>query len=198
MRYVVARSVAGVLALAALGNGAHAVEGLAVDRDAPWPRWQARLSIHTDALSWRNDVGDGASAGPRLRSLGVMGDYYFLSAPLGERSSGGFRATSGVLLGQASGAWALPAGGAANVGRRHVGAPGSADATLDGTVPYAGVGYSALSLHGGWGFSADLGLMAVGSRVRLGQAAGATQRLDEAVRDLRLMPVLQLGVSYSF
>jgi len=184
-----------MLAFAAVG-GAHAGEGLAVNRDAAWPKWQARLSIQTAPADWRNALHDGA-AGQRLRSFGVMGDYYFLRAPLGEHSRGGFRATSGVVLGQASGAWGLPVGGTSSVGRRHS-AFGAADASLDGTVPYAGVGYSALAANGGWGFTADLGLMAVGSRVRLGQAGAATPRLDELVRDLRLMPVLQLGVSYSF
>jgi hypothetical protein len=181
--------------MAALG-GAQAGEGLDVGRDAQlWPRWQARLSIHTGPT----DLPSGAGWGSNLRSLGVMGDYYFLRAPLGERSSGGFRATSGVLLGQSTGAWALPAGGAANIGRRQS-ALAPTDGAPDGqsTAPYAGVGYSALAANGGWGFSADLGLLAVGSRVRFGQPPGAAQRLDDAVRDLRLMPVLQLGVSYSF
>lgn len=196
MRYAVGRSFGWMLAFAALG-GAHAGEGLAVNRDAAWPKWQARLAIQTAPADWRSALQDGATVGHRLRSFGVMGDYYFLRAPLGEHSSGGFRATSGVVLGQASGAWALPAGGASSVGRRHS-AFGAADASLDGTVPYAGVGYSALAANGGWGFTADLGLMAVGSRVHLGQAGAVTQRLDDLVRDLRLMPVLQLGVSYSF
>lgn len=194
-RYAVRMSIGWVLAAAALGS-AQAGEGLNVNRDAQlWPRWQARLSIHTGPA----DPSSGAAWGSNLRSLGVMGDYYFLRAPLGERNHGGVRATSGVLLGQATGAWALPAGGASSVGRRHS-ALAPADAASDGlgTAPYAGVGYSSLAANGGWGFSADLGLMAVGSRVRLGQQPGAAQRLDDAVRDLRLMPVLQLGVSYSF
>ena len=188
-------SIGWLLAMAALG-GAHAGEGLDVGRDAQlWPRWQARLSIHTGPT----DLPSGASWGSNLRSLGVMGDYYFLRAPLGEHSNGGFRATSGVLLGQSTGAWALPAGGAANIGRRQSAlAPTDGAPDGQGTAPYAGVGYSALAANGGWGFSADLGLLAVGSRVRFGQPPGAAQRLDDAVRDLRLMPVLQLGVSYSF
>ena len=195
-RYAARVSIGWVLAAAALGS-AQAGEGLNVSRDAQlWPRWQARLSIHTGPT----DLPSGAAWGSNLRSLGLMGDYYFLRAPLGERSNGGFRATSGVLLGQAAAAaWALPAGGPSSVGRRHsalVSVDGMAEGR--GTTPYAGIGYSALAANGGWGFSADLGLMAVGSRVRLGQPPGAAQRLDDAVRDLRLMPVLQLGVSYSF
>jgi hypothetical protein len=64
-----------------------------------------------------------------------------------------------------------------------------------GAVPYLGVGYTGLSLRGGWGFSADVGL--VGSGVRLGRSVNGTQA-DELLRELRLTPILQLGVSYSF
>ena len=45
-----------------------------------------------------------------------------------------------------------------------------------------------------------VGLMALnaGSAVRFGRLLSGTQSVDELVRDLRLTPVLQLGVSYSF
>jgi hypothetical protein len=76
---------------------------------------------------------------------------------------------------------------------------GPADASL--TLPYVGVGYSNRWLSGpssglsAWGISADVGLLAASPRsaVRLGQ-----QALDDTVRDLRLAPVLQLGVSYTY
>ena len=59
-------SIGWLLAMAALG-GAHAGEGLDVGRDAQlWPRWQARLSIHTGPT----DLPSGASWGSNLRSLG--------------------------------------------------------------------------------------------------------------------------------
>lgn len=182
--------------LAAFGS-AHAGEGLDSQREAPWPRWQARVSIQTAPAPWRSELAGAPSSGLRVRSLGLMGDYYFMPAPLGERSSGGFRATSGVVLGSASGLWSLPGGTP-----RRIAEPASSGAEAGfespGTVPYAGVGYTGWSRRGGWGFSADLGLMAVGTRVRLGQPVNMAPRLDEVVRDLRLMPVLQLGVSYSF
>jgi hypothetical protein len=46
-----------------------------------------------------------------------------------------------------------------------------------------------------WGVSADLGLMAASPRsaVRLGQ-----QGLDDTLRELRLAPMLQFGVSYTY
>jgi hypothetical protein len=65
-------------------------------------------------------------------------------------------------------------------------------------VPYVGLGYSGLTGRGGWGFAADVGVMALhGDSVRFGRLSGA-QSLDDLLRDLRLTPVLQLGVSYSF
>ena len=45
-----------------------------------------------------------------------------------------------------------------------------------------------------------MGMAAYGSggAVKLGRSPGAGQNLDDAVREMRLTPVLQLGVSYSF
>ncbi|MEO7339001.1 MAG: hypothetical protein ABIV63_20700, partial [Caldimonas sp.] len=63
-----------------------------------------------------------------------------------------------------------------------------------------GIGYTGLSPHGGWSFRADLGLVSLspGGAVRLGRLVTGNQNLDDAVRDLRLSPVMQLGVSYAF
>jgi hypothetical protein len=73
------------------------------------------------------------------------------------------------------------------------------DADPNTTLPYLGIGYTGLSSRGGFSFSADLGVVALtpGSDVRFGRAP-AGPNLDEAVRDLRLTPMVQLGVSYSF
>ena len=94
--------------------------------------------------------------------------------------------------------------GAFSVDRRLLDAPSglsnSDGATDSATLPYLGVGYSGLSLRGGWSFSADLGLVAFapGNAVKLGRVIGGTQGLDDLLRDLRMSPVIQLGVSYSF
>jgi hypothetical protein len=59
--------------------------------------------------------------------------------------------------------------------------------------PYVGVGYSGASSRSGWGFNADLGLAAQNpGALRLGQ------RLDDAVRELRLQPLIQFEMSYRF
>jgi hypothetical protein len=77
----------------------------------------------------------------------------------------------------------------------------AADASVDSaTVPYIGIGYSNLSAKSGWRFSADLGVVSQspGNVVRFGRVFGGSQSLDDVVRDMRLAPVIQLGVSYSF
>jgi len=60
--------------------------------------------------------------------------------------------------------------------------------------------FYSIKAKGGWGFSADLGLLALNpaSAVRFGRSLGAGQSLEDTLREMRLSPVLQLGASYSF
>jgi hypothetical protein len=194
------------LGVAAQWAAAQTGSGLAVSDDAPgWARWQARIAINSSTPLWRSDLARGDAAGLKVQGLGLIGDYYFARLPLGSHGAGGFRASSGVLLGSGAPLWAAQAPGGSSqlsLGRRNLSLlsalPG-ADSTLDSsTVPYVGVGYSGLTGRGGWGFAADVGVMALhGDSVRFGRLSGA-QSLDDLLRDLRLTPVLQLGVSYSF
>jgi hypothetical protein len=75
------------------------------------------------------------------------------------------------------------------------------------SAPYLGVGWHdtpavrrGSSSGGAWAFNADFGLMALAPRstVRFGRNSGGPLTLDDMARDLRLTPLLQLGVSYSF
>jgi hypothetical protein len=75
------------------------------------------------------------------------------------------------------------------------------DSSVDApTLPYVGIGYTGLSPRGGWSFNADVGVVSLspGNAAKLGRFFGGGQSLDDAVRDMRWSPVLQLGVSYSF
>ena len=49
------------------------------------------------------------------------------------------------------------------------------------------------------GFSADVGLMSLspGNIGRFGRVVNGSQNFDDAVRDLRLSPVLQFGFTYA-
>jgi hypothetical protein len=68
------------------------------------------------------------------------------------------------------------------------------------SMPYLGVGYTDYSLKSGWGFWADVGLVvqSPGNAAGLGRVLSGTQGVDDLMRELRLTPLLQLGVNYAF
>lgn len=191
-----------------LAVGAAAAEGgLSVSVDeTPWPRWQARLGLAASPMM-RGDFE--AAAGQQLHGAKLLGDYYFSGPGFGEgRVAGGFRATSGVMVGTRGSLVGMPTLGAPRgisltVSRS---ALSGSNAVTDGsepmgTAPYFGLGYTSLSARGGWGFSADIGLLAVnqGNGLRVDSTDTAnTRSFDDVMRDLRLTPMVQLGVSYSF
>ena len=198
-------SMAGLL-LAASGAPALAQSGLRLTHEAQaqtdWPRWHARFGLTTTASAL------SASTRWQLSSGQLLGDYYWNGLrPLGAQRSGGFRATSGLLFGQRALALGTPvlaspqAMGLALSSSMRL-APGLGDPAAEpwSAVPYVGIGYSGLSLRGGWGFTADVGLAGTsgsGLRARRDSALGS-QGVDELLRELRLTPVLQFGASSAF
>lgn len=130
--------------------------------------WGLRLSLPSADLN--RSVFDA----PRtLVAARLYSDHYLGAPRLGD--AGGARLTGGLLLG----------------GRGHPLTAHTPDALQ--AWPYVGVGYSGASSRGGWGFNADLGLAAQNpGALRLGQ------RLDDAVRELRLQPLVQFEMSYRF
>jgi hypothetical protein len=165
------------------------------------PHWQARFGVAATASAIDAGTRWQLSAGQ------LLGDYYWSGLrPASVGSSGGFRATSGLLLGQRSLALGTPAlastqGAGLTLSRTLRPSVGPGDALLEpwSVAPYVGVGYSGVSLRGGWGFTADVGLAGTtgGLRTRRDPALGA-QGVDELLRELRLTPVLQFGASYAF
>ena len=200
------KTTALMLTMALFASTAPAAEDtklLAADGTQAWAKWQGRVSIGA-AADWRPALGIQDPAVYRPGSLSLFGDYYLSRSLTRAANTGGMRATGGVILGPKSLALAgLPGagtGGSFSIGSRLLGAvpmPYSNDNVGDtAALPYLGLGYTGLSARSGWSFSADLGLIAQspGSVLRLGRG----QSLDDVVRELRLEPVLQLGVSYSF
>lgn len=195
--------VAGWL-VAGLSHAA-AGQGLAVDPDGLGPRWQARLQLTADAAPAMSLNDQLRHFGPsRTRSAAVFGDYYLAQPWFGE--SGGLRITSGLVTGQRgavlgpSAVAQLDSNVSASITRLAGHAPGGSDnpSEANQTWPYLGIGYSGSSLRGGWGFSADLGLAAQNpSVIRLGRMT-VTAGFDDWVREMRLTPLVQLGVSYKF
>jgi hypothetical protein len=168
---------------------------------SPWPRWQARFGLATQASAI------DAGARWQLSAGQLLGDYYWSGLrPAGVGRSSGFRATSGLLLGRRSLALGTPALTSAQavgvtLSRTLRTSSGLAEELSEpwSAAPYVGVGYSGVALNGGWGFTADLGLAATTGGLRSRREAGfGAQKAEELLRDLRLTPVLQLGASYAF
>ena len=200
------RLLASILGLLMAAPAALAQSGLrlgddAQARQAVWPRWQARFGLAATASTIDAGTRWQLSAGQ------VLGDYYWSGLrPAGVGRSGGFRATSGLLLGQRSLALGTPTlsspqGVGLTLSRSVRPAAGPGDALNEpwSAVPYVGIGYSGISLRGGWGFTADVGLAgsAGGLRTRRDTTLGA-QGVEDLLRELRLTPVLQFGASYAF
>ena len=176
-------------------------QGLTFDEQAPFgPRLQARVGVNTSTA-----LTDGGSASWQQQAGVLLGDYYFSRARLGQgQVSSGFRATSGMLLGQRSLALGTPAMAnsqamAVTQLRQPRGAlPGIESASEPwAAVPYIGIGWSGISVRGGWGVSADLGL-AGRSGSNGGLRVSGNQSLDDLLRELRISPMVQVGVSYAF
>ena len=180
--------------------------GLTVNSDdLQWPRLQGRVALQATPTTGGAIVGSRTTPSPN--TLGLMSDYYVTPSFLGPQRAGGFRATSGLVMGSRASSWAVPSPSLGNTGSgqgRVFGSPGNTlvpgDTTGDTPVTgYLGLGYTGLSTRGGWSFSADVGLsLNAGSAVKLGRVFTGSQSLDDATRDMRWSPLVQLGVSYSF
>lgn len=190
------------LALLALGLSAQA-EGLQLPPLEPGSlRWQARVQL--SQLE--------SQAGSRVLSANVLGDYYLTGSLLGAQTRGGLRATGGLLMGSPSlsqssaglalGNSSLSQRQSLSIGHRQINLlspspPVGADPS--NSMSYLGIGYTGQSLRGGWGFSADLGLVRQNDRDewRLGRS-GLAPSLEDVLMDMRFRPVLQFGLSYSY
>lgn len=192
-----------MLSLAMAGAVAANGSGLVVDADRlTWPSLQARLQLSTEPLT--PALGTFESTVVRPRSAALFGDYYVSRPFFG--NTGGVRLTSGVVTGPRGAVFgpgqATPPGPFGFSSMSRGANAGSTFATANGevtqTLPYLGIGYSGGSLRGGWGFSADLGLTAQNSGNQRLMRSLTSQTLDDTLRELRLTPVLQVGVSYHF
>ncbi|MBB3195805.1 hypothetical protein [Roseateles terrae] len=184
------------------GGGASLDDGSPGGSGSTTSHWQARVQMN-QAL---DDAGGSYDArnGSRILSANLLGDYYLTGSGLGQGTRGGLRATGGLLVGplslvQSSSGMALGRGASLSpylsVGQRSLSLLTAAEREPSLSMSYVGLGYTSYSLRGGWGFSADLGMLAGGAPgLRLGNSAP----LDDMSRDVRFKPVLQLGVSYSF
>ena len=191
------------LCLGLLAGGAWAADGLrAPAAETLWPQWQARLSLQAGVVSplALTPLGDGAPTQRGVQGAALLGDYYFVTSSW----LGGFRASGGLLVGSqggvplfnatAGGRWGL----AVNSGGSALGY-GPSDAGTAAT--YLGLGYTSPRWqHSGLALTADLGVAAErpGAAVGVGRALFGNQGSDQALREMRLSPMLQVGLRYSF
>lgn len=189
------------LGLSGLVAGANAAQGLTLPAaETLWPQWRARITLLTTgggalALAPLSDSGAAPSG---LRGGALVGDYVFATPAFGQ-----FRASGGLLSGHLSG---LPLASAL-AGQRlgvavqrsvaPVWAPGS---DTPATLPYIGFGFSGAAGLAGLSLTADLGLVAERpeAAIGVGRALFGTQGMESSLRELRLAPVMQLGVRYTF
>jgi len=162
-------------------------------------RWQARVQ-----LSSADGGGDLRPhlGGSRVLSANLLGDYYLTGSGFSS-VAGGLRATGGMLMGplslsQSSGGLALGSGAVA-AGRRSLSLHGLDSYGLEpsANLSYVGIGYTGRVQHSGLAFSADFGLMS-GSVAGLRLGRTSAQGFEDAMRDLRFKPLLQLGLAYSY
>jgi len=160
-------------------------------------------SSSTDLLR-SSGLRDGMD-GPAGAAL--FGDFYFSGLKVAGQPRTGFRASSGLIVHQLG----VPLADVALSGRSAVSfgmasplsntaAFGSPSAYSLSTVPYIGLGYSGTVDKTGWGYWADVGVVAQspGGALGFGRVISGSQGIDELVRSLSLSPMIQLGVKYSF
>jgi hypothetical protein len=164
-------------------------------------RFSAAVVAGPPPLAGQPLAAAAADYGPLGASVG--GDYYFFSKDLatGGQPTGGFRASGALLIRQpgvslSDLAWQSRAVTSLATPQRPL-EPGHQGISA---MPYLGIGYSDVSLKTGWGFWADIGLVvqSPGSALGMARVLSGTQSVDDLVRELRMSPMLQLGVNYSF
>lgn len=164
-----------------------------------WPQVQARITLQTAALSpiaTSNLLRSDAGATPRtLQAGGLYGDYVFAQPRFGS-----FRASGGLVLGNPAGA---PQTGSLANGSLGIAMldGGTIGATAEApTLPYLGLGYTSPARWGALSLTAELGLVAghPSGLTSLGRALLGTQAMDQALREIRIAPMLQVGLRYAF
>lgn len=193
------RRVSLSMALVAAAFAAHAADGLvAPAAEALWPQWQARITVSTATATPLSAWLNSGNAPRGLQGGALLGDYYFTSALLG-----GFRASGGLLSGSVGGLPLASGTAGPRLGLSLTGSNGPAyQPGADGpnTVPYLGLGFTGAAWRSGLSITADVGLVAerATAAAGLGRAVFGTQGFERSLQEMRLSPVMQLGMRYTF
>lgn len=194
------RSLGLNLALWVLPVAALAAQGLvAPTADALWPQWRARIAVQTAAVTPISLAQPLDNAAPQrgLQGGSVLGDYNFASPAFGT-----FRASGGVMFGAQGGTSLLAAAAGPRLGLSVYasGNPQPAGSETPAAMAYLGFGFSGAAWRQTLSITADVGMVAghPGAAGSVGRAIFGNQGMDSALRELRLSPMLQLGMRYNF
>jgi hypothetical protein len=180
--------------------------GLALRDNGPWPNWEGRIGAVIDRpvnpLRDSFVLAQPVEGGLRVRSLHLLADHYV---------EGGFRATVGLVSGEAGQAWWSSGdhGGGLNLSLQQLDTLGSPLGLgrrnlLPQAQAYVGAGYSArsnaLGLGSNWRFNADFGLLNTDPD-GIDRFTGVLQgdrSFGDMVRGLRMRPVVKVSLGYAF
>lgn len=166
--------------------------------DTLWPQWQARVALQTSMLPLGlPQLLEGGSTTRSWQGGAMLGDYYFAKP-----SFGSFRASGGLMFGSTGGAplSAASLGTHLALAVQGSGVTPGPGAEMNGTIPYLGLGFTGSAWHRALALTADLGWVAEQPSAAggLGRALLGSQGRENAWRELRLSPVLQVALRYSF
>lgn len=181
--------------------------GLSFGGQGLWPHWEGRVGVMmdrpTNPLKDTYVLFEPVPNGLNIRGMHVLSDYYI---------DGGFRATAGMIRGDAVQSWWDGGGGGLNISLQRLDsmnipgtAPGIGLSNLgSSSVPYIGAGYTTrintAAIASAWRFNADLGLISINSNNlgRISRALTGDQSVDSLIRELRFRPLVKFSVGYAF
>lgn len=187
-----------LVSLALLPLACQAADGLVPPAaELLWPQWQARIAVQTAALAplALSSLLDSSAGAKALQGASVLGDYIFASPFFGS-----FRATGGLVFGNAGGAPLLSAAAGPRLGLSvQSGATTAPGHDAFGTLPYVGLGFSSAAWLPSLSVTADFGWVAgLSSSLAGGGRPLFGNQASYGLRELRVSPVLQLGLRYAF
>lgn len=166
------------------------------------PNWAARGQFNSFKQSFSGSVGDFGSTATmtvdiNLNSVPLLADWY--------PGDGGFRLSGGIVFNNNK---ITIAGTGANVGTATNATVNAEIKLSDSIAPYLGIGYATRPKDAkGFGFNYDLGVMFQNPKVSMtATGVGVTQaeidaqvvKVQDAINNLKTMPVFGIGISYSF
>jgi hypothetical protein len=164
--------------------------------------WAVRGQYNTLNLSYTGDVSDVSSTGTadlkiKFSSVQLVGDWY-------PADSSSFRVTGGVVLNNSK----ITLDGTGTVNGKPNATVNAEIKMSDSIAPYLGIGYSNRPKDAkGFGFNFDLGVMFQNPKATLAASgAGVVEadrvaqeaKIQDAINNLKTMPVFGLGISYAF